>query len=296
VVRGGASVFKHQAACPFRAFSVLRLGAVGLGQAQVGLGPQERGTLVHVALDVLWQRLRSHAELVALGEHALSVLVDEVAQTVVAQVAAEHRDLFTPAFARLEQRRLAELLQQWLVLEKARAPFTVLAREQAHTLGLGGLMVNARIDRIDQLADGRCVIIDYKTGIPSEADWFGPRPEEPQLPLYAVAVERPLAAVLFGQVVRGDARFRGVAAVDGVAPGVKPHDQHRYTRESASWEAMIAAWQSVLTRLAQDFRAGHAAVDPKDAATCQYCECAPLCRVYERNGVGPIATEGGDDE
>lgn len=293
VIRGGASVFKHQAACPFRAFSMLRLGAVGLGQAQVGLSPQERGTLVHLALDALWQRLRSHAELMAMGEQAVRALTEEVAQAVVAQVATEHRDLFTPAFVRLEQRRLAELLQQWLAQEKTRAPFTVLEREQGHTLSLGGLTVNARIDRIDRLADGRCVIIDYKTGIPSEADWFGPRPEEPQLPLYAVAVDRPLAAILFGQVVRGDMRFRGVAAVEGVAPGIKPHDEHRHARDFASWEAMLADWQAVLTRLAQDFRAGRAPVDPKDAATCRYCECAPLCRVHELHALGLDDAEQG---
>lgn len=295
-VRGGASVFKHQAACPFRAFSVLRLGAVGVGQVQVGLSPRERGTLVHLALDALWQRLRSHAALEAMTEQAVRALSEEVAQTAVARAAAEDRDLFTPAFIKLEQQRLAELLQQWLVQEKARAPFTVLEREQAHTLSLGGLSVSARIDRIDRLADGRCVIIDYKTGMPNEADWFGPRPEEPQLPLYAVAMGRPLAAVLFGQVVRGNMRFRGVAASESIAPGIKPHDEHRHAREFPSWEAMIAGWQAVLTRLAQDFREGHAPVEPKDATTCRYCECAPLCRLYEWSGARFSEEQGGGDE
>lgn len=296
-IRGGASVFKHQAACPFRAFSVLRLGAVGLGEAQVGLSPQERGTLVHEALDVLWQRLRSHAELMRMGEQAVCALTEEVAQAVVMQTASEHRDLFTPAFVRLEQRRLAELLQQWLALEKARAPFEVLERERSHTLTLGGLTVNARIDRIDRLADGRCVIIDYKTGVPSEGDWFGPRPEEPQLPLYAVALAQPLAAVLFGQVLRGNTRFRGVAASEDVAPGIKPYHDHRDARAYASWDAMIADWQLVLTGLGQDFRTGRAPVDPKDATVCRYCECAPLCRVHEWDGVGLSDAElgGGDD-
>ncbi len=296
-IRGGASVFKHQAACPFRAFGVLRLGAVGLGEAQVGLSPQERGTLVHEALDVLWQRLRSHAELMAMGEQAVRALTEEVAQAVVVQAAARHRDLFAPAFVRLEQRRLAELLQQWLALEKGRAPFEVLERERAHTLDLGGLTVSARIDRIDRLDDGRCVIIDYKTGVPSEGDWFGPRPEEPQLPLYAVALAQPLAAVLFGQVVRGNTRFRGVAASEDVAPGIKPYHDHRDARAYASWDAMIADWQSVLTGLAQDFRTGQAPVDPKDATVCRYCECAPLCRVHEWDGagLGDAGSEGGDD-
>ena len=41
------------------------------------------------------------------------------------------------------------------------------------------------IDRVDRLADGARVLIDYKTGN-AAADWRGERPDNPQLPIYAL--------------------------------------------------------------------------------------------------------------
>ena len=49
---------------------------------------------------------------------------------------------------------------------------------------MGDLKLQVRVDRIDAVAGGR-VIIDYKTGMLNGVSWDGPRPDEPQLPLYA---------------------------------------------------------------------------------------------------------------
>ncbi len=69
-------------------------------------------------------------------------------------------------------------------------------------------------DRSTRLADGSRMVIDYKTGIPKLSQWFGDRPDEPQLPLYALA-ESDVAAVAFAQIRKGDARFPGIAAEAG---------------------------------------------------------------------------------
>ncbi len=49
-----------------------------------------------------------------------------------------------------------------------------------------------RIDRIDEMPDGSLAVIDYKTSasVPSPSSWLGDRPSDPQLPLYALAVEQ----------------------------------------------------------------------------------------------------------
>ena len=64
--------------------------------------------------------------------------------------------------------------------------------------------------------------------------------------------------------------------------------------EHGDWTALVAAWQAELEKLAAQFAAGHAAVDPKRLPqTCQYCDLGPLCRIRERSGVAITDGEGG---
>ena len=130
---------------------------------------------------------------------------------------------------------------------------------------------NARIDRIDQLTDGRLVIIDYKSSAPSVAAWDGDRPDEPQVPLYAISTAAPLAAVAFAQVQTGDTFFRGLGTEPFVLPGLK----------ATPLDEVVERWRTVLSRLAEEFRSGRAAVDPKERDTCKFCSQHALCRIDE---------------
>jgi ATP-dependent helicase/DNAse subunit B len=143
--------------------------------------------------------------------------------------------------------------------------------EQPRELVVGGLRLRARIDRIDRLDDGSLVVIDYKSTAPSLAAWEGSRPDEPQLPLYATSLPEAVSAVAFAQVRTGDSHFRGYGAEPLALPGIK----------AAEMEDLLDAWRGVLALLAGAFRSGHAAVDPKQRATCDYCHLHPLCRICE---------------
>jgi hypothetical protein len=132
----------------------------------------------------------------------------------------------------------------------------------------------------------------YKTSEPSPKSWEGERPDEPQLPAYALAVqtEQPVAALLFAQLRPGELAFKGRASQDGIAPGT------RTGRNDPPWRERLDQWQTTLTGLAEAFRRGDARVDPKEfPGTCEYCNLAALCRVHEQ-GIAPRgAEEGGDD-
>ena len=171
---------------------------------------------------------------------------------------------------------------EWLELEKQRVPFRVVEKEQKHEATAGGVRVQLKIDRIDELADGRQVVIDYKTGEVKPAQWFGERPDEPQLPLYSMAVGGDIAGVLFAQVKAGGMAFNGVAEDDGLAPGVKSYESLKQTREANSWSDVLRDWRATMERLGETFRNGEASVDPKQyPVTCTYCELKPLCRINE---------------
>lgn len=284
-VRGGAGVLADQAACPFRAFARVRLGAVAREDARPGLDARDRGGLVHEALERVWSELGSHEELCAAGDStghsSLDEIVGRAVDGAIHALARTRSILRNPGFRAIERARLGRLLGEWLDLERQRAPFRVLARETRTRVQVGPLTLMTRMDRIDRLPDGTHVLIDYKTRPASPAVWDGDRPADPQLPLYASDLAEgghALSGVCFGVVRAGNARFVGVSA-GGVLPGVGPGE--------APLDETISGWRVTLRRLAEEFSQGRAVVDPRDGpATCRHCDLGPLCRIGEKSRVG----------
>lgn len=281
-VSGGSAVFKLQAACPFRAFAELRLGARALRQADIGLDAMARGSLMHRVLEKVWHALDSHEQLIAMAATEVGAMVDTMVGEAIDEIASKYPQTFTRRFREMEAERLRRHVLEWLELEKQRVPFRVVEREGKHEATAGGVRVQLKIDRIDELADGRQILIDYKTGEVKPAQWFGERPDEPQLPLYSMAVGGDIAGVLFAQVKTGGMAFNGVAEDDGLAPGVKSYESLKQTREANSWSDVLRDWRATMERLGETFRNGEASVDPKQyPVTCTYCELKPLCRINE---------------
>ena len=281
VVKGGTRLFQYQAACPFRAFATLRLDARTPEEPEPGLDAKARGMLLHAALEVLWNTLGSHAALCGMAEASLMNAISAAVHAALEELARDRSQTLTGRFREIETKRLTRLLRTWLEEEKARAPFRVVAAEQKTTIALGGLVVEGRMDRVDELEDGTRVILDYKSGKTSIKSWEGERPDEPQLPLYAIDMRQrqPVAAVLFAQLRTGDLGFNGLASRIGIAPKLKPVGD-----TEAEWQTQLDTWRTTLTTLAEAYRAGDARVDPKEfPRTCEHCGLQALCRVHERH-------------
>ena len=290
-VAGGAGVFENQAACPFRAFAIHRLGATPLEEGHPGLDPRERGTLLHRALAGLWGELESQERLLALREDEVQAVVSRAVDEATTWMRRRRPDTLSPAFADLERERLTRLLGQLLELERLRAPFRVLAREEPRALEIGGLRSSGRVDRIDALADGRRAILDYKTGRASTGQWQDARPDAPQLPLYAVTDPGEVAALAFVLLRPDEVAFKGLASAADLLPGAQPPDPPQ------DWAGLLAGWREALDALAAEFLAGRAAVAPKRyPRTCEHCELGALCRVKELFDRGPVSVAEGEDD
>jgi probable DNA repair protein len=284
-VRGGSQILKDQAACPFRAFAIHRLGAVAPEQPGSGFSGLERGSLIHNALELIWKQLRSHAALVAMDEAQLDALIERSIQTSFRPLEAE-RDI-GPRLKAIECARIQRLLGAWLALERQRPPFAVVLSETQRRLTLSGLPISLRYDRVDRLHDDRLLVLDYKTGRVDIKSWVGERPDEPQVPLYAIANQTAVSAVAFGQINSGEVSFKGLGEDPGAAPGLLSPEALVRHEMPPTWPALLDHWREALDRLAREFVAGFAAVAPKKPpATCQYCHLHSLCRVREQ-GTGP---------
>jgi len=271
-VPGGARVLELQSACPFRAFAERRLGAEALPEPELGPDARQRGSLLHRLMEGLWGELNDQDTLRAMDAEHCEALVRRHAEQAVTEIAERHRSLWPERLVRLEVERLSALVLQWLELERARPAFRVESLESRHTIEIGALKLAVKPDRVDLLANGRRLILDYKTGAAAAADWRGERPRAPQLPLYAVSTPHT-AAIAFARVQAGEMEW--VARGEGL-----PADRG----DARDWPCVLADWRHTLEILAQAFAAGRAEVDPRDGQTCRHCPLDPLCRIHERRG------------
>src|SRR5437667_381832 len=139
--------------------------------------------------------------------------------------------------------------------DQAACPFRAFARHRLHA------------EELEEPAEGL-----------TAKRWQGERPDEPQLPLYAVSAKEEITAVVFAKFRPGDMRFVGLARDDQALPKVP--------RAKDGWQPLLRDWKKEAERLGRSFAAGEAGVDPKkDLMTCRYCGLETLCRVYEKINV-----------
>jgi ATP-dependent helicase/nuclease subunit B len=281
-LRGGSGLIADQSQCPFRAFAYHRLGARPLPDLAVALTAAERGSILHDALYTLWGELANSSALKASSEEEREQLIVRACTAAVGEFRRHHPQPEIQALLDIEQRRLQTLLKAWLQLEAEREDFEVLAREEGSTIELGKLRLQLRIDRIDQLASGGKMIIDYKSGSGEIRYWGGERPQQPQLPLYAQALGDEVEAVSFAIVSSRECAFRGLGRHTDT-PGIKndiASAARTWEQAPQDWDTLQEYWQRSLARLAQDFLDGKALVDPVDKRnTCTWCGLESLCRI-----------------
>jgi ATP-dependent helicase/nuclease subunit B len=286
---GGTGLFKDQAACPFRAFAVRRLQSEPLETPRLGLDARDRGTLVHSMLAATWKSLGTRGRLVAASQAELGGILGACADEAIALMRRYRADALSGRYAQLERERLVRLAGEWLAVDRHREDFEVVAIEEKHAVTFGGITVNAKLDRMDELAAGGRAIIDYKTGACATSAWMGARPDEPQLPMYALGGSEDIAAVAFAVVKTGESRFKGISRAPNLMPGVCTIDKDRgnAAKKYRDWNQLVAGWRTELEATGRGFAQGDARVDPKrGATTCETCKQHMFCRIAEKAHFG----------
>ena len=138
---------------------------------------------------------------------------------------------------------------------------------------------------------------ERKTGECKTASWMGKRPTEPQLPMYALGGGEDVAAVAFGVVKTGEARFKGISREPKLLPGVVTIDKDYHARKMyRDWDALVGEWRVELEAIGRGFAAGDARVDPKRADTCKNCDQPMFCRIAEKAPFGVAGVGEGDPD
>jgi len=285
-VGGGASVLKLQAACGFLAFSELRIAATEPRRSSMGLDAGESGSLLHRVLQYFWRETKTQDRLRLMSSADRDQTLMRAIDSALPSRMQLH-DGWDRAYLWLQKQRLRSLLQQWLEQELRRGPFAVSDVERKELVTVGPLTLEVRVDRVDTVEEG-LFFVDYKTGADVDPkQWSGPRPDDPQLPLYTLLAEADeLKGVAFAKVRAGrDMKWHGYQAEEGILPLSRSKTN---IRDIAS---LAQEWRKVLTQLAEDFAAGKAQVHPKNfEINCTRCAQRLLCRI-DPSSLGGIVEE-----
>ena len=242
---GGAGTLDAQMSEPFAAFVQGRLGAGWLGRQAVGIPPSLRGNVIHEALYRLYQDLPASAALKALSDTEID---HHVAEAVSAAFVPHERntDAVLLRLLQMERSRISRLVAQFVQLDRERAEFRVAGVEGKLEFEHGGLRLSLRFDRIDEFTDGSIAILDYKTGTTRELLTKKGVVREPQLFVYAMAADAPVAALA---LVNIDSRE---IVVSGGGRG--------FTDEEL-WPELLAAISDEIGAAAEAFAAGDVRID-----------------------------------
>jgi len=287
-IAGGASVLTAQSQCPFKAFATTRLDAQGWEPAEACLTASQRGQLLHAVLRAVWtgppECIRCLADLQSLTNRKAFV-ASHVRRVFAQQLRPHLRELMPQRYLDLEELRLTNLVSEWLEYEATRIEFEVADTEVKRAIHIEGLTLDLRLDRIDTLNDGTQLVIDYKSGKASPNSWDLPRPDDVQLPLYAgfaLNDNEVLGGLVFAKVHAGEQEFAGqvVNPTATLLTGLKGTSS--LVKNKLTLDQLLG-WRDCIRKLAKDFVAGDAEVDPREyPETCKRCGLQTLCRIQGR--------------
>ena len=281
-VPGGTRFLAMQSVCPARAFVEFRLRGAMLEAPARPLDRATRGRVVHRLFEKLYRLPQCSAGLGGLDPGVLRTLFEPLVETVLEeflQAGEPYYDRLRP----LERERLWKLVLSLRELDRDRPAFRVLT-EVRRAASIGSLPLEIRLDRLDQLADGGELVIDYKTGQFQPAGWKAARLPDSQLPLYAVTVRSRGMAVI--QLRPAGGKLQGVGEDALGIKGIRP--AATFIKGAAlDWNGVLGRWQAQLETLAAEFAAGDFRVDPRDRkwTVGQY---AGLTRIHDLLAVSEV--------
>ena len=293
-IHSGATAMNLFNECAFRGSAQLRLALAQKDDAVPGLESLQSGSLLHVALQRVWEQLRSSAGLASVPEAETTEFVANIVAGLVRKHLAKGENFAAARRAALavEERRLTDRITALCNAERKRGPFVIDRLEAALPVMLDGVHFQVRLDRIDRVG-AQALVIDYKSGESGEPRWADDPPREIQLLIYRAALLAEGASVaglltwhlLSGKIAAGGAVAPELALFQPLAP--------RKRKQPLDWAAAEPHWSRQLRELATRLWQGDARLNPLQKA-CQYCDLRGLCRRDERLGPAGIDDGSGD--
>jgi len=149
----------------------------------------------------------------------------------------------------------------------------------------GGVTLTGRVDRIDDIGGGNCIIVDYKSGKVANVDKLVESETSLQGPLYALAVREKKNLNTVAMV------YLAIREGKPVGWGAVPGADFELNEMPADW--IETARERSIARLA-GFLAGDVHPEPNAADDCLWCDYRNVCRVEATAELIQIGAAGAD--
>ncbi len=251
VAQLSASAYEDLRNCPYRFFALRQLGLQSLDELEGGVDKRDFGLWLHEVLKRFHQALARQGA--SSAEQRLQSL--EAASVLTTQSMGLAEGEFLPFAASWPRVRDGYL--RWLEKHEADGA-QFYSAETAHSQALGSVKLVGRIDRIDWLADGTQLVLDYKTENAAKT---------------AARIKQPLedTQIAFYAALLPDESLQGAYVNVGEREGTKTYVQADIVQAR---DVLIEGIVSDLARIAQ----GAALPALGAGATCDFCQARGLCR------------------
>lgn len=242
-VSGGSATVQRQVTDPFSAFAYGRLHVRELPAIESGLPASTRGRIVHRALHRLLRDRPTSREIASWGDEA-GDRIERAVDVALARPAMFADGVLLRLLA-IERRRLRAMLRKFLAAETAREAFAIESVEESIRYSRHGVTLDLRADRIDRLADGTLLIVDYKTGAVKTLLTKDGVPRELQLVVYAAAMPGAVGGIVLINVDSREMVYRG-------AGGSVEWDRS----PPELWQERLRGWQETVDTALASLAAG----------------------------------------
>jgi ATP-dependent helicase/nuclease subunit B len=246
-----ASAYEDLRRCPYRFFALRQLGLREQDELDTEVDKRDFGNWLHAVLAAFHETLQASFE--PTGP-ARTKLLDICADEVTRDMRLEEGEFlpFAAAWPQVRDGYLAWLEQH----EAGGAGF--VSSETSHRVALGPLTLVGRIDRIDRLADGTRLVVDYKTEALDKSKRRVAVPgEDTQLAFYGALLEDD----------RLEAAYLNVGERTGTAR--VGHKDVTHTRDE-----LVAGVLADMERIA----GGEPMAALGEGSGCDFCNARGLCR------------------
>lgn len=248
----GTNFLKLQATCPFKAQATIRLQAAALDKPIAYLSKALKGDVLHKTLAQFWLKYKNSTALQQLSTDFITKKLFIISRNILYKLKKNKPTTLNTVIIQLEALKIANLCSDFIKkYDLSGAEFSVIHIEEKFVVKLQEFLINIKLDRVDQLANGDLLVIDYKTGKISNDD--------PQLPIYSLSL--PNIKKLMLAIIRPD------------------------KLELSEFELSKIDLEN-LYQLATEFKNGVAIVKPKHGSmTCRICDLKYTCRIFAKNSL-----------
>jgi ATP-dependent helicase/nuclease subunit B len=251
-----ASAYDDLRQCPYRFFALRQLGLKTNDELESEVDKRDFGVWLHAVLGEFHEALQmrmQQGDAVDLAQRV--AMIDAAAAATTASMGLPDGE-FLPFAAAWPAVRSGYL--NWLAGHEAEGA-TFSSAETSHSQPLGSVSLVGRIDRIDTLADGSLMVMDYKTESSAKTKQRVKNPlEDTQIAFYAALLPNDTLRAAYINVGEGDTKTGKVEQLNVVE----------------ARDALIDGIQADMQHIAD----GVPLPALGDGPACDYCQARGLCR------------------